>query len=76
MLLAFPGVAGLRGIGFFSYDPLRPVLEKSFREQGLSGVGGAGGAAFRAGDEGPAAAGVRLLAGGFSPTPAAAPLLH
>ena len=42
MLLAFPGVVGLRGIGFFSYDPLRPVLEKSFREQGMSGAALAG----------------------------------
>ena len=42
MLLAFSGVVGLWGIGFFSYDLLRPVLEKSFREQGLSGAALAG----------------------------------
>jgi hypothetical protein len=33
---------GLWGIGFFSYDLLRPVLEKSFREQGLGGAALAG----------------------------------
>jgi MFS family permease len=37
-LLAFAGVVGLWGIGFFSYDLLRPVLERSFRAQGLSGA--------------------------------------
>jgi MFS family permease len=42
MLLAFSGVVGLWGIGFFSYDLLRPVLEKSFRAQGLSGAALAG----------------------------------
>ena len=42
MLLAFSGVVGLWGIGFFSYDLLRPVLEKSFREQGLTGAALAG----------------------------------
>ena len=38
MLLAFAGVVGLWGIGFFSFDLLRPVLEKTFRAQGLSGA--------------------------------------
>ncbi|MGA3096095.1 MAG: MFS transporter [Bryobacteraceae bacterium] len=38
LLLAFAGVVGLWGIGFFSYDLLRPVLERSFRAQGLSGA--------------------------------------
>ncbi len=38
MLLAFSGVVGLWGIGFFSYDLFRPVLETSFRAQGLSGA--------------------------------------
>ena len=42
MLLAFSGVVGLWGIGFFSYDLLRPVLEKTFREQGLTGAALAG----------------------------------
>jgi MFS family permease len=37
-LLAFAGVVGLWGIGFFSYDLLRPVLERTFRAQGLSGA--------------------------------------
>jgi MFS family permease len=38
MLLAFAGVVGLWGIGFFSYDLLRPVLERSFRAEGLTGA--------------------------------------
>ena len=38
MLLAVSGVVGLWGIGFFSYDLLRPVLERGFREQGFSGA--------------------------------------
>jgi MFS family permease len=38
MLLAFAGVVGLWGIGFFSFDLLRPVLEKTFRAEGLSGA--------------------------------------
>jgi MFS family permease len=38
MLLAFAGVVGLWGIGFFSFDLLRPVLENAFRAQGLSGA--------------------------------------
>ncbi len=37
MLLAFAGVVGLWGIGFFSYDLFRPVLETSFKAQGFSG---------------------------------------
>ncbi|MGA2144836.1 MAG: MFS transporter [Bryobacteraceae bacterium] len=36
MLLAVAGVVGLWGIGYFSYDLFRPVLEKSFRAQGLA----------------------------------------
>jgi len=36
MLLAFSGVVGLWGIGFFSFDLLGSVLDKTFREQGLS----------------------------------------
>ena len=42
LLLAFAGVVGLWGIGFFSFDLLRPVLEKTFRAQGLSGAALAG----------------------------------
>ena len=42
MLLAFSGVVGLWGIGFFSYDLLRPVLEQAFRAQGLTGAALAG----------------------------------
>ena len=38
MLLAFAGVVGLWGIGFFSFDLLRPVLDKTFRAQGLAGA--------------------------------------
>lgn len=36
LLLAFAGVVGLWGIGFFSYDLFRPVLEATFKSQGLS----------------------------------------
>src|SRR5262249_46743387 len=36
-LLAFAGVVGLWGIGFFSYDLFRPVLERTFQAQGLAG---------------------------------------
>lgn len=42
MLLAFAGVVGLWGIGFFSFDLFRPVLEQAFRAQGLSGADLAG----------------------------------
>jgi MFS family permease len=35
MLLAFSGVVGLWGIGFFSFDLIGSVLDKTFREQGL-----------------------------------------
>ena len=38
MLLAFSGVVGLWGIGFFSYDLFRPALEKAFVAEGLSGT--------------------------------------
>jgi MFS family permease len=38
MLLAFAGVVGLWGIGFFSFDLLRPVLEKTFKAEGLAGA--------------------------------------
>jgi MFS family permease len=38
MLLAFAGVVGLWGIGFFSYDLFRPVLVRTFAEQGLTGA--------------------------------------
>jgi MFS family permease len=36
-LLAFAGVVGLWGIGFFSYDLFRPVLERTFSAEGLAG---------------------------------------
>lgn len=36
MILAFSGVVGLWGIGFFSFDLLASVLDKYFRAQGLS----------------------------------------
>ena len=42
MLLAFSGVVGVWGIGFFSFDLFRPVLEKAFRAQGLTGAALAG----------------------------------
>lgn len=35
MLLAFAGVVGLWGIGFFSFDLISSVLDKTFRAQGL-----------------------------------------
>jgi MFS family permease len=38
MLLAFAGVVGLWGIGFFSFDLFRPALERTFQAQGLSGA--------------------------------------
>jgi MFS family permease len=41
-LLAFSGVVGLWGIGFFSYDLFRPVLERTFRAEGLAGAALAG----------------------------------
>lgn len=41
-LLGFAGIVGLWGIGFFSYDLFRPVLEKTFRAQGLTGAALAG----------------------------------
>ena len=34
LLLAFSGVVGLWGIGFFSYDLFRPVLEQTFAGAG------------------------------------------
>jgi MFS family permease len=36
MLLAFAGVVGLWGIGFFSFDLISSVLDKTFRAQGLA----------------------------------------
>ncbi|HUI57808.1 MAG TPA: MFS transporter [Bryobacteraceae bacterium] len=42
LLLALAGVVGLWGIGYFSYDLFRPVLERTFRAQGLSGAALAG----------------------------------
>jgi MFS family permease len=42
LVLAFAGVVGLWGIGFFSFDLFRPVLERAFRAQGLSGADLAG----------------------------------
>ena len=38
LMLAFAGVVGLWGIGFFSYDLLRPVLEKTFAARGFTGA--------------------------------------
>ncbi len=38
MLLAFSGVVGLWGIGFFSYDLFRPVLERAFIAEGFTGA--------------------------------------
>jgi len=35
MLLAFSGVVGLWGIGFFSFDLMNPVFTRHFQEQGL-----------------------------------------
>jgi len=37
LLLAFAGVVGLWGIGFFSYDLFRPVLVRTFTAQGFAG---------------------------------------
>ncbi|MBV9611517.1 MAG: MFS transporter [Acidobacteriaceae bacterium] len=37
MLLSFSGVVGLWGIGYFSYDLLRPVLQQAFSAQGFAG---------------------------------------
>jgi MFS family permease len=37
MLLAFSGVVGLWGIGFFSFDLFRPVLTTAFEAEGLTG---------------------------------------
>ena len=43
LTLAFAGVVGLWGIGFFSYDLLRgAVFEKTFRAEGLTGAALAG----------------------------------
>jgi MFS family permease len=42
LVLAFAGVVGLWGIGFFSYDLFRPVLESTFRAEGLAGADLAG----------------------------------
>ena len=36
MLLAFSGVVGLWGIGFFSFDLIRSVFVQHFQDQGLS----------------------------------------
>ncbi len=42
LLLSLAGVVGLWGIGYFSYDLFRQVLDKSFRAQGLTGAALAG----------------------------------
>ena len=42
LLLAFSGVVGLWGIGFFSYDLFRPILERTFRARGIAGAALAG----------------------------------
>lgn len=49
VLLAFCGVVGLWGIGFFSIDLIRSVLQKKFEAQGLSGAALAGQLNFWAG---------------------------
>src|SRR4051812_41462936 len=36
-LLGFAGIVGLWGIGFFSYDLFRPVLERTLQAQGMVG---------------------------------------
>jgi MFS family permease len=36
MMLAFAGVVGLWGIGFFSFDVIRPIFEAHFKAQGLT----------------------------------------
>src|SRR5450432_1136664 len=41
-LLGFAGIVGLWGIGFFSYDLFRPVLDRTFRAEGLTGAALAG----------------------------------
>jgi MFS family permease len=41
-LLGFAGIVGLWGIGFFSYDLFRPVLENTFKQQGFTGAALAG----------------------------------
>lgn len=46
LLLAFAGVVGLWGIGFFSYDLFRPVLERGFRARGFTGAALAGKVTF------------------------------
>ena len=38
MLLGFSGVVGLWGIGFFSFDVLRPIMERSFKADGVTGA--------------------------------------
>ncbi|MGD0500768.1 MAG: MFS transporter [Bryobacteraceae bacterium] len=42
LFLAFAGVVGLWGIGFFSYDLIRPPLENAFRARGFTGAALAG----------------------------------
>jgi MFS family permease len=42
LTLAFAGVVGLWGIGFFSFDLFRPVLETTFKAEGLTGADLAG----------------------------------
>jgi len=37
MTLAFAGVVGLWGIGFFSFDLIRSVFKEHFESQGLTG---------------------------------------
>ena len=49
VLLAFSGVVGLWGIGFFTVDLIRSVLRKTFIAQGLSPEQVAGKASFWAG---------------------------
>jgi MFS family permease len=42
LVLAFAGVVGLWGIGYFSYDLFRPVLDNTFRAEGFRGADLAG----------------------------------
>jgi len=49
VLLAFCGVVGLWGIGFFSIDLIRSVLQKQFEAQGLTGAALTGKATLWAG---------------------------
>ncbi len=49
MLLAFSGVVGLWGIGFFSFDLIRSVFVKHFEAQGLTGPALAGKLTFWSG---------------------------